>query len=39
MEVELGMYLTKARNQKILYLNEIDEIRQDVFHHIELIQK
>ena len=39
MEVELGMYLTKAHNQKILYLNEIDEIIQDVVHHIELIQK
>ena len=33
MEVELGMDLTKAHNREILYLNEIDEMRQDVFHH------
>ena len=39
MASELGMRFDEAQQQIILQLNELDEIRQDVFQHIDLIQQ
>lgn len=36
--IEVGLDLTKIEKNKVLQLNELDEIRLDAFHKIELIQ-
>ena len=39
MVVGLGIDLDEAQKQRILQLNELDEIRKDNFHHTDLIQQ
>ena len=39
MVAQLGMDLLEAQNQRLLQLNELDEIRQDVIQHTILVQE
>ena len=38
MTTQLGMNLTKAQEQRLMQLNELDEIRQDAYHKTLLVQ-
>ena len=38
MALQLGMDLEEAQKQRILQINELDEIRQDALQRIVLIQ-
>ena len=38
MSIQLGMYLEGAWKQRILQINELDEIRQDALQRTMLIQ-
>ena len=38
MEAQLGMNLDEAQKQRILQINELDEIRQDALQRTMLIQ-
>jgi len=39
MVADLGMNLDEAQQQRLLQLNELDEIRQDAFQHTDLIKQ
>ena len=39
METQLGMDLSEAQEQRILWLNELDEVRQDATQHTVLVQE
>jgi hypothetical protein len=39
MAAELGMDLTEAQKEIIVQLNELDEMHQEAFQHIDLIQQ
>ena len=39
MALDLGIDLDEAQQQRIVQLNELDEISQDAFQHTDLIQK
>ena len=38
MAAQLGMELEEAQKQRILQINELDEIRQDALQHTMLVQ-
>ena len=39
MAAQLGMDLSEAQKQRLLQLNELDEIRQDAIQHTVLVQE
>ena len=39
MAAQLGLDLSEAQKQRVLQLNELDEIRENALHHTILIQE